>query len=37
MIGLTHKQRDCLSFIKSYTAEHGVCPSYEEMTAAAAA
>jgi repressor LexA len=33
MIGLTHKQRDCLSFIQSYTDEHGASPSFEEMKA----
>jgi repressor LexA len=32
-IGLTHKQRDCLSFIQSYTDEHGASPSFEEMKA----
>ena len=31
MIGLTHKQRDCLSFIRSYTDEHGACPSFQQM------
>jgi SOS-response transcriptional repressor LexA len=36
MIGLTHKQRDCLSFIRAYMAEHGICPSYREMREALA-
>lgn len=35
MIGLTRQQADLLAFIKAYTAQHGVCPSYQEMQAAA--
>lgn len=31
MIGLTHKQRDCLAFIRAYMAEHGASPSFEEI------
>ena len=31
MIGLTHKQRDCLSFIQNYLDEHGSSPSFDNI------
>ena len=31
MIGATRKQEDLLSFIKSYTADNGISPSFAEM------
>jgi repressor LexA len=31
MIGLTHKQRDCLAFIEDYSFLYGICPSYREI------
>lgn len=31
MIGLTHKQRDCLAFIRAYMDEHESSPSFEEI------
>lgn len=35
MISLTRKQADMFSFIKTFVAERGVGPSYDEMAAAA--
>ena len=30
-VGLTSRQRDLFDFIRSYSTEHGVSPSYDEM------
>lgn len=34
MIGLTHKQRDCLAFIRAYMDEHESSPSFEDIKGA---
>lgn len=34
MMGLTHKQRELLEFIKAYQAEKEFAPSFHEMSAA---
>ena len=31
MTALTHQQTTLLRFIESYSAQHGVCPSFDEM------
>jgi len=31
---MTPKQLDCLHFIRDYTAEHGVAPTYDEIASA---
>lgn len=31
MIGLTQRQRELLDYLRSYIAEHGYAPSFDEM------
>lgn len=31
---LTRRQRDLLVFIDAYSRDHGICPSFDQMTAA---
>lgn len=33
MMGLTQRQQQCLDFLRSYHAEHGIVPSHGEISA----